>query len=124
TAWVCLGSPCVGAYVPVYLEGTVPAALGRGGDTPDPASPWWRMRELLSWVEQDFAARGPEVRARWNVFETALARDASAAGMEAVAARGLGRAADAAALLSAFMARAVGGYQAELDVLVRELARG
>src|SRR6185369_10369808 len=29
TVWVCLGSPCVGAFLPCYLEGTVPDVLAR-----------------------------------------------------------------------------------------------
>src|SRR3989442_8539887 len=31
TAWVCLGSPCAGASLPCYPEGTVPDRLARGG---------------------------------------------------------------------------------------------
>ena len=122
--WVCLGSPCTGAFLPCYLGGTVPAALARGGAEPDPGSPWWRMRELLSLVEHDFECRGPLVRAQWDDFETALAGEAAGVEAEAMAARRAGRPAAASAVLSAFMARAVDGYLTRAATLVRELATG
>jgi dipeptidase len=117
-AWVCLGSPCIGAFVPCYLAGTVPVALATGGAEPDGTSPWWRMRELLTLIERDFARWGPHVRARWDRFETAVAE--RAAGVEEEAAAAGGEA--AATLLTAFMARTVETYQGELEALVRELA--
>jgi secernin len=118
TVWLCLGSPCVGAFLPCYLEGAVPAVLGRGGAEPDAESAWWRMRELLTLVERDFSRFAPLVRARWDAFEDGLAR--AAARIEAEAA---GRTRDArVALLTAFMARTVAAYLDEADALVREIA--
>src|SRR2546430_15785995 len=55
-AWVCLGSPWVGAFLPCYLEGKVPDRLARGGKEADADSPWWRMRRLLVLVARDFGA--------------------------------------------------------------------
>jgi dipeptidase len=120
--WLCLGSPCVGAFLPCYLEGTVPAVLERGGADPEADSPpgglWWRMRELLTLVERDFTRFAPLVRARWDPFEDGLAREA--ARIEAEAA---GRTLDArAALLNDFMARTVAAYLDQVDALVREIA--
>src|SRR5438445_4282079 len=56
-AWVCLGSPCVGAFLPCYLAGKVPDRLARGGKEADAESPWWRMRRLLVLVARDFGPR-------------------------------------------------------------------
>ena len=53
TAWVCPGSPCVGAFLPCYVEGTVPERLARGDAEAHRESPWWRMRELLTLVESE-----------------------------------------------------------------------
>ena len=118
-AWVSLGSPCVGAFVPCYLVGTVPAVLGNGGAEPDTASPWWRMRELLTLVERDFERYAPPVRARWNAFEADCTREASAVEEEATAlAR---RGASVAATLTDFMDRTVKKYLTLLETLVREL---
>ena len=69
---VSLGSPCVGVFLPVWLEAPVPARLGLGGADPDAASPWWRMRALLDLVERDVAAYGPVVRARCDAFEAVV----------------------------------------------------
>jgi secernin len=120
-AWLCLGSPCVGAFLPCYLEGRVPEALSRGGAEPDPESPWWRMRELLTLVERDFARRGPVVRARWDGFEGGLAREAAAIEAEAREERST---VSRAALLTDFMERAVSAYLREAGALVREIAAG
>ena len=110
--WVCLGSPCVGAFLPCYLEGTVPDVLARGGETPDEGSPWWTMRALLSLVERDVARFGPLVRARWDDFEGCLAREA--AGIET------GRT-PSGTVLTDFMRCAVEKFLAEADALVREI---
>jgi dipeptidase len=115
--WACLGSPCVGAFLPCYLEAPLPAALSAGGREPDPASGWWRMRELLSAVEVDFARHAPRVRARLDAFETVLAD--RAARVEAEAARSE----RAPRLLGEFMAQTVDAWLAEIDALVREVSR-
>jgi dipeptidase len=96
----------------------VPEVLARGGAEPDPRSPWWRMQELLSLVERDFARLAPPVRARWDAFEGDLAREAAMT--EAEAARRSGEA--RAALLTDFMRHAVAAYLTEADALVREIA--
>jgi len=121
-AWVALGSPCVGAFLPCYPEATVPERLARGGGEPDPDSPWWRMRQLLSLVERDFARFGPVVRARLDAFEARLERDAAALEADTIAARRAGEGAGAARRLTAFMERAVDEYLAEVERLARDLA--
>ncbi len=93
-AWVCLGSPCVGAFLPCYLEGKVPDRLARGGKEADAESPWWRMRRLLVLVARDFGRFGPIVRRRWDAFGAAL---------------------------TAFMDRSVDAYLTEAEELAREL---
>jgi len=110
---VSLGSPCVGAFLPVWLDAPVPPRLGLGGGDPDPASPWWRMRTLLDLVERDVARHGPPVRARWDAFEAALWQDA--ADVERAAERQDGPA--RRALLAAFSEAAVDRWLAELDAV-------
>jgi dipeptidase len=116
--WLCLGSPCVGAFVPCYLEGSVPDVLTRGGREPDPASPWWRTRELLGLVERDFARFAPRVRERLDALEARLADEA--AEVEGQARRR--EPADRAALLTDFMQRGVTEWLGELAALVREIS--
>lgn len=123
-AWLCLGSPCVGAFLPCYVEGGIPAALSVASAEPDAASPWWRMRELLSLVERDFAGLAPRVRAVWDDFETRLAGEASAAETEANRLRRSGDSARAADVLTALMERSVAAYLARAGELVREITEG
>jgi dipeptidase len=122
TAWVCLGSPCLGAFVPCYLEATVPAELGHGSDEADGRSLWWRMRELSTLVERDVARAGPAVRAAWEPFEEAVAREAAAVEAVAAAARRAGRPSEAATALTAFMRRTVAAYGEEIEARVREVS--
>ena len=115
--WICLGSPCVGAFLPYYLEATVPAVLDRGGAEPDAESPWWRMRELLTLVERDFARFAPGVHARWDAFEAAVAGQAAALEAELAPHPDDSR----ASRLTEFMARTTAAYLREADALVREI---
>lgn len=115
-AWISLGSPCVGAFLPVYREGTVPARLGLAGAESDPASPWWRLRALLDLVERDVARFGPLVRRRGDAFERTVEDAAVAAEADARTTP-----TQAAAVLTAFMERTLDRYLAHVDGLVDEL---
>lgn len=53
--WASMGAPCTGIFIPLYVEGTIPAALAVGGPEPAPGSPWWLMKSI-----QDLVARAPE----------------------------------------------------------------
>ena len=110
---VSLGSPCVGAFLPVWLEAPVPARLALGGGQPDARSPWWRMRALLDLVERDVARYGPIVRARWDIFEVALWRQTEEIEREAARRGGPAR----RSLLAAFSEASVDRWLAELDAL-------
>jgi dipeptidase len=123
-AWVCLGSPCVGVFLPCYVEGRLPAALGVAGAEPDDESPWWRMRERLSLVERDFAGLVPRVRAAFDELEARFAREAAGAEAEADSLRRAGKAAAAANVLSGLTERATSAWLARTSELVREIREG
>lgn len=114
--WVSLGSPCIGAFVPVYLVGRVPPALAAGGAEPDAASPWWRTRLLLERVQHDLPRWTPLLRARFDPLETALAEEAAAVEAEAGS-----RPDKAETILTGFMDSAVARWLALLDGLLREI---
>ena len=67
--WFALASPCTSAYLPLYLEGTVPENLCRGGAKPEADSAWWRFQRLQQVTEEDFARRLPWVRAAFEPLE-------------------------------------------------------
>jgi dipeptidase len=67
--WFALAAPCTSTYLPLYLEGTVPESLCRGGDKPEADSAWWRFHRLQQVTEEDFARRLPWVRAAFEPLE-------------------------------------------------------
>ncbi len=121
-AWMCLGSPCVSAFLPCYPAGTVPPRLGLGGAEPDDRSPWWAMRDLLTLVERDFARFAPPVQARWRTFEDRIAAEAADVEAEAEADRRAGRGDACARRLTAFMERTVDDYRTVVAELHATLA--
>jgi secernin len=70
--WASLGSPCVSAFIPLYVDADIPAVLGRGGERPDD-SPWWLLKKLLARVEADWPRHAPRVRATLDRFEADVA---------------------------------------------------
>lgn len=107
----CLGPPCVGIFVPLYVAGALPPAFAHGGvAADDPASGWWRFRRLLDAVEQDWERRGPLVRAEWDGDEAELA--AAAEALENELERDGG---DPAPRLSAFMAESTARVMRRLE---------
>lgn len=73
TYWASLGSPCLGVFVPLYVDADVPAALGRGGEHPSGDSPWWQAKRILTLVEADWPQRAPRVREELDRFEARVA---------------------------------------------------
>ena len=110
--WASLGSPCIGAFIPLFVDAAVPPLLARGGEQPDAASPWWQANRLLSLVERDWDRHAPRVRTRFDALETEW--DAR---LPALTGR-------SAADRSAFSAAAVEGYLAALRALTVELTGG
>ncbi len=74
--WACLGSPCVGVYLPLFLDVVLPEVLTRGGENYTADSAWWRARRLLECVERDWNAFLPFVRSALDSVEKALAEEA------------------------------------------------
>jgi secernin len=70
--WASLGSPCVGAFIPLYVDANIPAVLSHGGEQPD-NSPWWLLKKLLTRVEADWSRYTPGVRASLDQFEADVA---------------------------------------------------
>jgi len=70
--WACLGSPCVSAFIPLYVDADIPAVLSRGGEQPD-NSPWWLLKKLLTHVEADWSRYAPRVREVLDRFEAEVA---------------------------------------------------
>ncbi len=70
--WASLGSPCVGIFLPLFVDCAVPSILQCGSDTPSHDSAWWRFKNLLTYVEADWENRFPAVRRKLDAFEATV----------------------------------------------------
>jgi dipeptidase len=120
--WGSLGSPCVGVFLPLYVDGELPAALARGGAEPAPDAPWWRFKHLLALVEADVLRRGPHARAFWDEFEHMLEGEAAEVEHKVLRLRRAGQRDSAARLLTRFMDANVALALERLERLISELS--
>jgi secernin len=112
--WGSLGSPCVGVFLPYYLDGELPEVLAHGGEQPSTESPWWQFHQLLGLVARDFEKYGPRVRAYWDRLEVEI--ESQRAAIEHRAQR------EGPAVLTQFMQANVATMRERLTALIRELA--
>jgi secernin len=101
--WISFGTPCTGIFLPVYLDGVIPASLARGGEHPTPDSAWWVMKSLQDAASVDPVRHTPVLREGWVDLEERIEAErlaAEAAARRAVAAGDRDRAAE---LMSEFM---------------------
>jgi dipeptidase len=101
--WASLAAPCTGVFLPLYLEGEVPATYAQGGADPDRASPWWRFKALQDAVlarPRDAIVR---LQRYWGEWEHELASRAERVAGEVRALRRAGDGEAARRLTSRFM---------------------
>ena len=120
--WGSLGSPCVGVFLPWYVDGELPAALARGGAEPSPDAPWWRFKQLLTLVEADVPRRGAHARAYWDELEAAIDAEAAEVEAKALTLRRAGQHDSAARLLTRFMDANLALALQRLERLIGELS--
>ncbi len=74
--WISFATPCVGLFLPVYLDGTVPARLSRvDDDERDGLSAWEAMRRLQERATPDFPRALSHIREGWKDLERAIELD-------------------------------------------------
>jgi hypothetical protein len=90
--WISFATPCTGIFIPVYLQGVLPAALAASGTAPggdsgsDPGpidvddrvegdSMWEVMRVLQERAARDFEHTLPILRRAWAEHEEAIELD-------------------------------------------------
>ncbi|MEE8581071.1 MAG: C69 family dipeptidase [Myxococcota bacterium] len=105
--WVSFGTPCTGIFMPVYLEGAIPARLARGGESFEKDSAWWVFERLRESAERDFARTTPVLREGWAVIEEKIEHERGQVESEARVLAVAGDRDGAAAMLTAFMDRSV-----------------
>ncbi|MDP6402440.1 MAG: C69 family dipeptidase [SAR202 cluster bacterium] len=91
--WCSLYSPCLGIFLPTFIEGEVPSVLAVGGENPSDDSPWWLFRKLGNIVKNDMKfdpGLVSAIRAEWAGFQEELLESAydMAAGAQRLIAEG------------------------------------
>ena len=74
--WTSMYSPCLGVFLPTFLQGDLPPALSLGGAEPSLASVWWTFHRLAQAVLKAPGRRAAEVRARWAGLQSELVETA------------------------------------------------
>jgi dipeptidase len=107
--WVSFAVPCSGVFLPVYLDGTLPAAMSRGGAQREDAgdSRWWKFRGLELAAARNLERNIPLLREAWKPFEEEVERARKQAEGEALALRADGDEGGAARRLTTFMEETV-----------------
>jgi secernin len=70
--WISFATPCSGVFLPVYINGVIPAALAQGGKKYDPDSAWWAFKRLQDRAGADPGRHTLQLREGWSEFETAV----------------------------------------------------
>ncbi len=108
--WISFATPCTGIFLPVYLDGVIPASLSSAGeddgDGRGPASPslWCSLRALQEKASRDFEHTLPRLREGWSTLEAEIETERQEVESAASACRRDGASERAADLLSGFMA--------------------
>jgi dipeptidase len=102
--WCSLYSPCLGIFLPTFIEGQLPPVLSVGGATPGDGGPWWLFHRLAAAVRRDPEAWADLVRNQWKVFQAELFETAFQHAAEGRRLMDAGRSAQAFRLLTGYMA--------------------
>jgi dipeptidase len=76
-AWCSLVTPCIGIFLPFFVDASVPEVLAQGAVTFTAASPWWRVKRLLDHAAKSWGESFPRLRAHWQEWQQALLREAA-----------------------------------------------
>jgi dipeptidase len=123
--WVSFGSPCLGVFVPVYMDGVIPAVLAAGGEQDVGAarpSLWWSLHRLHDAAARDLARNLPRVREAWRSIEEWIESGRLALEADCRALHARGERSEAAQRVTAFMERVAQRVLEHADSLAAELA--
>ena len=107
--WASFGSPCLGIFLPLYMDGWVPDSLASGGGVASPGagpSAWAAFSDLRNAVDAAEGRPDSALRASFDALSEQLEEERILVEREVTALQGAGEEVEAAAVLSAFMATA------------------
>jgi dipeptidase len=106
--WISFASPCTGIFLPIYIDGVIPASLARGSDRaarPEDDSAWHVFHRLFEVASRDFERSLPLLRAGWADLESRIEHEREAIEREASTLFAASERVEATGLLSDFMSR-------------------
>jgi secernin len=123
--WISFATPCTGIFVPVYLDGVIPAAFASAGDPESgfggtEASVWCAMRALQERATDDFDRALPIIRAGWAGLEETIESERVRVEMEVSSLNAAEEFDEGRRLLTEFMATQAGSI---LETSKRLIAR-
>jgi len=122
--WCSLYSPCLGLFLPTFIEGDLPPMLATGDATTSDDSPWWLFHRL------SHEARGrPEmgvglVREGWSCLQEELFGSAYAMATEGRRLIDAGQVTEAERVLTRYMAESTSAMLEKLSEMLRALDAG
>jgi secernin len=119
--WCSFYSPCLGLFLPIFLEGALPSVLSVGGQTPSAESPWWGFHRLSQLARCEPDSRMGWVRSRWQPLQASLLASAYPLAQKAKKLLDGGEEATARRLLSDYMAENTRQMLGELKRMLAEL---
>jgi secernin len=117
--WCSFYSPCLGLFLPVFIEGELPSVLGNGEVKPSDDSPWWLFHRL-SQVARARPGDVNRVRGRWAELQGRLFDSAYAMAVEGRRAIDEGQVDDASRRLTEYMEENTAAMLGELAAMLRE----
>ena len=70
--WCSFYSPCLGLFLPTFIQGQLPSILAISSDTPSTESPWWRFHRLSQVTRTHSEDHIALVRNQWQSLQTQL----------------------------------------------------
>lgn len=119
--WCSFYSPCLGLFLPIFLEGTLPPALSLGGKDPSDDSPWWGFHRLGALVREEPEPWAGWVRGAWHAIQEELIAEAYPLARHAKQMLDTGEGGAARQLLSDFMERNTRQMLGLLQVILETL---
>ncbi|MBT4496894.1 MAG: hypothetical protein HOC74_04195 [Gemmatimonadetes bacterium] len=117
--WCCFYSPCLGLFLPIFIEGELPPVLGIGEAEPSDESPWWLFHRL-SRVARARPGGVNRVRERWADLQRQLFDSAYAMAGEGRRAIDEGNVDEASRRLTEYMEENTAAMLGEVKDMLRE----
>jgi len=118
--WCSFYSPCLGLFLPIFIEGRLPPVLSKGDANPSDESPWWLFHRLGRAVRARPETRAPYVRKRWAALQNSLFETAYSAAAEGRGLLDRGQTDRASRLLTAYMSENAATMLEKLSEMLQE----